>query len=206
MAMGNLIPVLFQAFHLFSLCVFQQDSACVIYTFHRYNSATGAFTVPPGGDGLYYFSTYLLTYFGEYGLFTIRVNGANLCTAFGDNSYNGDDVQQATCSGLAQLSEGTSDLGVVSFGADAWYSLTLRRLLSAKQFFVLENTRQPCQEKKLAPVPTGQNCMRPQFHLVSPSTSVAGDVVSVVYDEGTDTTPLNLSSARFYNGFSGFRL
>ena len=82
----------------------------MIYTFHRYNSFTGAFTVPTGGDGLYYFSTYLLVNYGEAARFNIRVNGANLCTAFGDANNNGGDVQQATCSGLAQLSEGTFDL------------------------------------------------------------------------------------------------
>ncbi len=73
----------------------------------RYDPTTGIFTVPPGGDGLYYFSTYLLVYDGELGWFNIRVDGVILCTARGDYSNNGAYVYaQATCSGLIQLSEG----------------------------------------------------------------------------------------------------
>lgn len=73
----------------------------------RYDPQTGKFTVPPGGAGLYYFSTYLLIGNGEYGRFIIRVNENILCTAIGDESSNaGNDVPQATCSALTQLEEG----------------------------------------------------------------------------------------------------
>ena len=37
--------------------------------------------MPSGGDGYYYFSTYLLVDNDEYGAFDIRVNGETLCTA-----------------------------------------------------------------------------------------------------------------------------
>ncbi len=78
--------------------------------FFRYDSATGTFTVPPGGDGLYY-NTYLNVDDGDSAYFNIRVNGEILCTAHGDNYHNGAyDYPQATCSGLAQLTEGKATL------------------------------------------------------------------------------------------------
>ncbi len=77
--------------------------------FPRYDPRTGVFTVQPGGDGLYYFSTYLRVDDGEFGVFNIRVNGEILCSAFGDNDNSGAvDYPQATCSGLAQLGQGSS--------------------------------------------------------------------------------------------------
>ncbi len=69
------------------------------------------FIVPQGGDGVYYFSTYLLVDAGERALFNIRVNGEKLCTACGDLNDNGlNDSAQATCSSLVQLTEGRSIL------------------------------------------------------------------------------------------------
>ncbi len=72
-----------------------------------YDPESGAFTIPPGGDGLYYFSTYLLSDDGEIGYFDLTVNdGGLICTAVGDHSDNPGDFSQAACSGLAQLVEG----------------------------------------------------------------------------------------------------
>ena len=48
-----------------------------------YDNSTGVFTVPPGGDGLYYFSTYLLVIEGESGSFEIVVNDVVFCTNWG---------------------------------------------------------------------------------------------------------------------------
>ncbi len=48
----------------------------------RYDPSIGTFTVPPGGEGLYYFSTYVLVDAGEWAHFNIRVNGVNLCTVY----------------------------------------------------------------------------------------------------------------------------
>ena len=71
----------------------------------RYESTNGTFTVPPGGDGFYYFSTYLLFEGGHYGFFDIQVEGDTLCTARtdeDDSSY----VGQAACSAATYVSEG----------------------------------------------------------------------------------------------------
>ena len=63
------------------------------------------FTVPSGGDGLYYFSTYLLVYGGEYGVFNIVVNDVIVCTAYRD-SDTGSEWAQSTCSAVMEVAEG----------------------------------------------------------------------------------------------------
>ena len=72
--------------------------------------------VPPGGEGLYYFSIYLLVDSGERGQFSIRVNGQILCTAYGDDEESSADAPQSTCSLLAQLTEGNSNLHFNAIG------------------------------------------------------------------------------------------
>ena len=71
----------------------------------RYNPDTGIFTVPPGGEGLYYFSTFFSVDAAEYAQFEVVANGNPICRAFGDASENGGaaDFPQAACSGLAYL-------------------------------------------------------------------------------------------------------
>ena len=72
-----------------------------------YDSSTGVFTVPNGGDGLYYFSTYLLVASGHYAHFNMVVNDVIVCTAYGDeNSNSGADLPQATCSAVVEVSQG----------------------------------------------------------------------------------------------------
>ncbi len=78
----------------------------MLHSFSRYSPSTGIFTVPSGGAGTYYFSTYLLVQEDEYAYFNIVVNGIILCTAWGENDYNDNDRPQAACSGLVQLNEG----------------------------------------------------------------------------------------------------
>ena len=74
---------------------------------HRYNSSTGTFTVPSGGDGLYYFSVYLVTPGGEVAYFEIQINGQALCSAMADlnGSTVGDEAETA-CHGAADIVEG----------------------------------------------------------------------------------------------------
>ncbi len=55
--------------------------------FHfSFNNSTGFFTVPPGGDGMYYFSISYLVNVGHYARFVIMVNGEKKCMAYGDGT------------------------------------------------------------------------------------------------------------------------
>ena len=67
------------------------------------------FTVPPGGDGVYYFSTYLLVQTGEWGHFEIRLNDNVICTAFGDQDNDGVDFAQCGCGAVISVVEGKSE-------------------------------------------------------------------------------------------------
>ena len=64
--------------------------------------------MPSGGEGLYYFSVFLLVDAEDNGNIDIRLNDIALCTARGDHDNNGaSDAAQATCSVVADLLEGT---------------------------------------------------------------------------------------------------
>ena len=71
----------------------------------RYDSTTGTFTVPPGGDGFYYFSAYFVVWYFEYAYIDIQINGQTLCTAYADQQEPTDDGQ-ATCSATTYTTEG----------------------------------------------------------------------------------------------------
>ena len=62
--------------------------------------------MPSGGDGFYYFSTYLLSQNTEYNLFDIQINGQVLCSVNLDqNQTSGDDLQSA-CSAATYAVQG----------------------------------------------------------------------------------------------------
>ena len=60
--------------------------------------------MPPGGDGFYYFSTYLLVTGNAWARFSIEVNGEVLCTAQTNNV--GINNGQAACSAATYATEG----------------------------------------------------------------------------------------------------
>ena len=76
----------------------------------RYDNTTGTFTVPSGGDGFYYFSTYLLVQGGEYGDFEIQVNGERMCTAVMQQHDSPNDAGQAACSAATYVTEGMKEI------------------------------------------------------------------------------------------------
>ena len=76
-----------------------------IFIVYRYDSTTGTFTVPSGGDGYYYFSVYFRVVYSEYAGFDIRINGEILCTAYTEQQEVGDPGQ-AACSAAAYATEG----------------------------------------------------------------------------------------------------
>ena len=79
---------------------------CSISFIDRYDSTTGSFTVPPGGTGLYYFSTYLGVSVSEYGRFDMVLNDETVCTAEGDSSNVSGDRSQGLCSMVLDIAEG----------------------------------------------------------------------------------------------------
>ena len=67
----------------------------------------GVFTVPPGGDGVYYFFTYLLVQPGEYSYFDMTLNDDVICTAYGDHNHNGtSDYAPGSCSAVVDVAAG----------------------------------------------------------------------------------------------------
>ena len=70
-----------------------------------YDSTTGVFTVPPGGDGVYYFSTYLLVNPGEAGLFDMKLNDDVICTTYPDQSDT-TDLAPGSCSAVVDVVAG----------------------------------------------------------------------------------------------------
>ena len=76
-----------------------------------YNSTTGVFTVPPSGDGVYYFSTYVLVQTGEAATFDMRLNDDVICTTLPDHSNNGaSDYAPGSCSTVVDIVTGNMDL------------------------------------------------------------------------------------------------
>ena len=70
--------------------------------------------MPPGGDGFYYFSVFLLVNYEEYAFFEIQINGAVLCTAYADQQSTTFDAGQAVCSAAVYATEGLYSLDFCS--------------------------------------------------------------------------------------------
>ena len=62
--------------------------------------------MPPGGDGYYYFTMYLLVCSADNAAFDIKVNGELLCTVYNELEDTSNDHGPATCSTLPCATEG----------------------------------------------------------------------------------------------------
>ena len=65
--------------------------------------------MPPGGDGMYYFSTYLLVEIGDYGVFYITLNDDIICSTFPDHFDSGPDVATGSCSAVVDVVAGNKN-------------------------------------------------------------------------------------------------
>ena len=83
-------------------------SGTKLFFIDRYNNTTGTFKVPPGGDGFYYFSIYLLVQYDAYCIFDIEINGEVFCTAYVEQQDTFSDTGPATCSTVANVTQGIS--------------------------------------------------------------------------------------------------
>ena len=67
------------------------------------------FTVPPGGDGVYYFSMYFMVDSGEYGRFDMFLNDDVICSTHPDHSDNGaGDDAPGSCSAVVDVVAGNN--------------------------------------------------------------------------------------------------
>ena len=74
---------------------------------HRYDSKTGTFTVPSGGEGFYFFSTFLLGNWRNVAHFDMRINGDVLCSVRVDQEEQVSDFPQSSCTAAIYAEEGT---------------------------------------------------------------------------------------------------
>ena len=66
--------------------------------------------MPPGGDGFYYFSVFLIVDGAEFAYFDVELNGQLICTVFSDlTQSSSDNTETTTCSGVAYAVEGIHD-------------------------------------------------------------------------------------------------
>ena len=63
--------------------------------------------MPSGGDGVYYFSTYLLVDLGEFGRFDMQLNDDIICSTWPDHNNNGaSDYAPGSCSAVVDVMAG----------------------------------------------------------------------------------------------------
>ena len=75
-----------------------------LFIVYRYDSTTGTFTVPPGGDGYYYFSIHFLVRLAKWARFDVAINGEILCST--EQSHGPRNYGQAVCSGASYITGG----------------------------------------------------------------------------------------------------
>ena len=82
-------------------------TSLLILFISSYDSTTGVFTVPPGGDGVYVFSTFLLGSHSEDATFDIKLNDDVICSTLPDSGNNGDlDYPSGSCGAIVNAVAG----------------------------------------------------------------------------------------------------
>ena len=62
--------------------------------------------MPPGGDGVYYFSLYVLVQTGEFAGIDMTLNDDIICSIEPDHSAAGSDYAQGSCSAIINVAAG----------------------------------------------------------------------------------------------------
>ena len=116
-----------------SFFTLKSSNLIITIVFDRFDNTTGTFTVPPGGDGYYYFSVYLSISGELYIVFDVKINGQVLCSANSFLSETNSNIREpASCSAVTYAMEG--------------WTFTNDRLL----FFVISNG--PAVNKSIPPL------------------------------------------------------
>ena len=72
----------------------------------RYNGNTGVFTVPEGADGMYFFSSHLVTDDKKWAQITLKKNQEILCGFYEDNQNSANEDGTGSCSVTVMLKQG----------------------------------------------------------------------------------------------------
>ena len=89
------------------MSLLETDKNTFLFIVYRYDSTTGTFTVPPGGDGYYFFSVYLFVQGAKSGYFDVELYEEKICTAGSDVTESAiSDVDSASCSAVTYAVEG----------------------------------------------------------------------------------------------------
>ena len=91
---------------LVPLVEMESTSSLPILFISSYDSTTGVFTVPSGGDGVYYFSLYVLVDVGEWGRFDLILNDERICTILPDENHGGVDYPMGSCTAVIDVVAG----------------------------------------------------------------------------------------------------
>ena len=62
--------------------------------------------MPPGGDGVYYFSFYIFADSGEFAFCDMKLNGAMICTAEPGHYQSRTDPASGSCSVVVRVVAG----------------------------------------------------------------------------------------------------
>ena len=63
--------------------------------------------MPPDGDGIYFFSTYLLGSMGEFAEFEMMLNDEMICSTYPDHNHSGAmDFAPASCTAVVEAFAG----------------------------------------------------------------------------------------------------
>ena len=91
----------------FPVVEMESSTSLPILFISSYDSTTGVFTVPLGGDGMYFFSTYMLVDVGEIGLFEFMLNDYVICSTLPDHDNSGaNDFTPGSCSAIVNIVAG----------------------------------------------------------------------------------------------------
>ncbi len=81
----------------------------ILLSFCSYDETTGIFTVPSGGDGLYFVMFFMTTADNAWGVFRLQLNGVGMCDAHANGDGVGGLNGAASCSFVRALSAGETN-------------------------------------------------------------------------------------------------
>ena len=128
-----------------------------------YDSTTGVFTVPPGGDGVYYFSSYFLVDQGDYGRFDIMLNDDIICTTWPDQNAS-SDLAPGSCSAVVDVVAGKL-LTLERCGQFRPHGLICINFIESIEFYHNSCLVRGIQHKKFTKIPRPEQELNPDRSL-----------------------------------------